>query len=305
MPTHVRSTPLLSDKGTATKRKMVGRVGAWQLVQLLAETNLSRLYAARPVEADHSQPPSYALKMLRKEWWRDPHAIELFRREAWVGSRVSHPHVVPILAANVKQPPIFLAMPLLQGQTLRDHLDAGWSPTAAEVLWIARQVVEGLIGIRDTVNTNHGDIKPENILLSQNGHATLIDLGFAKSPEECASVDTREIMGSFAYVAPELVTSLYAGNAQSDLYSLGVMLYELLAGQRPFESSDPAELIAMHRGQKPAHLRTLRPDLPKPVASLVHTLLAKDPLRRGKSLDELPEQLIRLEIDCFAIREVA
>ncbi len=274
---------------------------------MVAETNLARLYTARPAEADESQPAAYMVKMLRKEWWRDRAAIDTFRREAWVGGKVSHPNVVPILSANVRQPPFFTVMPLLAGETLRDRLegDRGPQPLVPEVLWIARQVVEGLAAIHNGVGMVHGDIKPENIHLSQNGHATLLDLGFARNQKETNDWANRPVLGSLAYIAPEIVTSAYTSGPASDQYSLGIVLYEMLAGCRPFDGSDPAELVAQHRGQKPICLRSHRPDIAKPVASLVHQLLSKDPLRRGGPHVELAERLVRLEIDSFAVRATA
>jgi eukaryotic-like serine/threonine-protein kinase len=297
-------SPDLSD-AAAIHRKTVGRAGPWQLVSVLAETDFSRLYAARAVEGAESVPPAYAVKMLRKEWWRDTSAIELFRREAWVGTKVCHPHVVPILSVNVRQPPFYLAMPLLPGSTLREKLDSGWRPSTPEALWITRQVVEGLAAIDSAVSMVHGDVKPDNVLVAPSGHATLIDLGFCRSPEEGHSWTSRPLVGSLAYIAPEVVTSAYAASPQSDQYGVGVMLFELLAGRLPFESEDPAELVAMHRGQKPPCLGNLRPDLPRSVTGLVHTLLAKDPLRRFASLAELTARLVRLEIDSFAVRQGA
>lgn len=293
-----------SDDGTP-RRKLVGRTGPWQLVRQLAETNLARLYVARPADAEEAQPAAYVVKMLRKEWWRDTSAIEIIRREAWVGTKVSHPHVVPILSSNVRQPPFFVAMPLLAGGSLRERLDAGWRPALPESLWIVRQAVEGLEAIHRATGMIHGDVKPENLLVAPTGHVTLIDLGFARREDEVSGLANRPVLGSLAYLAPELVTSAYSAGPPSDQYSVGVMLYELLAGRPPFTGSDPAELVAQHRGQKPTCIRTLRPDVPKAVASLVHTLLAKNPLRRLASHRELVDRLVRLEIDAFAFREGA
>jgi len=299
-----KETPLINFAGES-RRKLVGRAGPWQLVRQVSETNLARLYTARPADADESQPVAYMVKMLRKEWWRDSLAIEMFRREAWVGGRVSSPHVAPILSANVRQPPFFAAMPLLAGQTLREKLSRKWRTTPPEALWIARQVFEGLAAIQQSVGMVHGDIKPDNIMLAPTGHVTLLDLGFARAPSECHSPAADPLCGSLAYIAPELVTSAYAAGPASDQYSVGVMLYELLAGRLPFTGNDPAELIAQHRGQKPPCIRNLRPDVPKGVASVVHTLLSKDPMRRGGTHREWVDRLVRLEIDSFAVRECA
>lgn len=288
-----------------TRRKLVGRAGPWQLVRQVAETNLARLYTARAADADESLPVTYMVKMLRKEWWRDNAAIEMFRREVMVGSRVSSPHVAPILSANVRQPPFYAAMPLLEGATLGDRLRQNWKPAVSEVLWIARQIAEGLAAIHDTVDMVHGDVKPDNVMLATTGHATLIDLGFAHRAGDTHNGVHSPLVGSLTYIAPEVVTSAYGAGPASDQYSLGVLIYELLAGRPPFASEDPAELVAQHRGQKPPCIRQLRPDLPKAIGSLVHTLLAKDPMRRSSTYAELIQQLVRLEIDTFVLPKSA
>ncbi len=287
------------------RRKLVGRAGPWQLVKQVAETNLARLYTARAADSDESLPVAYMVKMLRKEWWRDTAAIEIFRREVYVGSRVSHPHVVPVLSANIRQPPFFAAMPLLEGTTIRDKLNEGWRPAVSEVLWITRQIVEGLAAIFDTLGMVHGDVKPENVVLAPTGHATLIDFGFARADGDDHGSLQRAVLGSLTYIAPEVVTSAYAAGPPSDQYSLGILMYELLAGRPPFTGQDPAELIAQHRGQKPPCLRDERPDLPKSITSFVHTLLAKDPMRRSRSYRELIDRLVRLEIETFVLPKSA
>ncbi|QDU57996.1 serine/threonine-protein kinase [Aeoliella mucimassa] len=294
-----RPVKIVSDDTAPPRRKMIGRAGPWQLVRLIAETNLARLYTARPAEADEALPASYMVKMLRKEWWRDEVAVELFRREVWVGSRVSHPHVVPVLSANVRQPPFYAAMPMLEGETLRQRLDRQWQPSLSEALWLVRQMAEGLSAIDRATGMVHGDVKPDNVMVAPTGHVTLIDLGFARRPGDDHGRLADSLMGSLAYIAPEVVTSAFATGISSDQYSLGIVMYELLSGRTPFTSNDPGELIALHRGQKPPCIRSLRPDLPKPVASLVHTLLAKDPIRRSLTYRELIERLVRLEIEMF------
>lgn len=271
----------------------------------VAETNFARLYTARAADSDPSLPVAYMVKMLRKEWWRDTAAIEMFRREVWVGRKISSPHVVPILSANVRQPPFYAAMPLLEGVTLREKLKDGWRPAISEVLWVARQMVEGLATIYDTLGMVHGDVKPENVVMAPTGHVTLIDLGFARADGDDHGSLQRAVLGSLTYIAPEVVTSAFVAGPASDQYSLGAMMYELLAGRPPFEGNDPAELIAQHRGQKPPCIRSLRCDLPKPIASLVHTLLAKDPMRRELSYRELIDRLVHLEIDTFAVPKSA
>jgi eukaryotic-like serine/threonine-protein kinase len=282
--------------------QLVGRLGPWQLVKPLGEGNLTRVYLARPVDGPQNQPAAYVVKVLRKEWWRDPLAIEMQRREAWVGSKVSHPNILPVLSVSVEDPPFYIVTPKLDGATLAQLiLDRGriGVPLA---LWIARQVAEGLTALLDATGMIHTDVKPDNILVSPTGHATLIDFGFVQTPAEASQWATRPLAGTLAYIAPEMVTSALAAGPQADIYSLGVTLYEMLTGMRPWNTDDPAQLAALHREAKPADIRRQRPELPQPIAELVHSMLAKNPLRRPGSSRELATRLVRLEIESFTLR---
>ncbi|TWT87372.1 Serine/threonine-protein kinase PrkC [Pseudobythopirellula maris] len=294
----VRRPSLFGASRPKERRKAIGRLGPWQLVNQLGEGAMTRVYLARPIDRPECRPV-YAVKTLRKEWWHDPRAIDAQRREAWVGARVSHPNVAPVLAAHVASPPFFLAMPRIQGDTLAERLSAGKRPPLALALWIARQACEGLAAIDAAVGMIHGDVKPANLIVGTDGHTTLIDLGFCQSPRDSVGWASRAVVGTLRYLAPERVVSTAATDLRSDLYSLGATLYETLTGVPPLDSDDPAELIAMHRQAKPVCVRELRPDLPKPVASLVHRLLAKEPLRRPSSHREVIDELVRLEILCF------
>jgi eukaryotic-like serine/threonine-protein kinase len=281
---------------------LLGRIGPWQLVRLLGEGNFTRVYQARPAEGPQNSAPAYVLKALRKEYWRDSQVIEMQRREAWVGTKVSHPHVLPVLSASVQEPPFYIVTPKLEGVTLGQLLFQQERLPVPLALWIARQVADGLTALHDVAGMIHTDVKPANILVSPSGHATLIDFGFVQTPAEASQWATRPLAGTLAYIAPEMVTSALAAGPRSDIYSLGVSLYEMLTGRRPWDSDDPGELATLHREAKPADIRTLRPDVPEPVAELVHSMLAKDALRRPGSASELSTRLVRLEIDCFSLR---
>ncbi len=285
--------------GGAGRKKMVGRMGPWQLTQLLAEGPLTRVYQARPAESPDS-PANYAVKALRREWWQDPLAIEVMRREAWVGRQASHPNLITVLGAQVTQPPFYLALPHLKGESLAAMLAGGRRPSLPQALWIARQACEALTALAEQAGVIHADVKPSNLMIAPDGHTTLLDLGFCQTPSEARNWASRPVVGTLNYIAPERVTSACAADTRSDLYSLGATLYEMLAGHPPFQAAGPAELIAMHRQAKPRCLRDARLGMPKPVASLVHRLLAKEPLRRPDSPAAVADELARLEIACFA-----
>ena len=278
----------------------VGRIGPWQLVRLVSESELSRVYVARPGDAGANHSANYILKVLRNEWWRDPQAIEMQRRAAWLGRKLSHPHLLPVLSSNVQQAPFYIVSPRLQGMSLADLMTRVSNLALPVTLWIVRQVAEGLAALHEETGMIHADVKPANIIVSGEGHATLIDLGFAHSPAEARHWSSRPVVGTLNYVAPEMVTSCLSAEAPSDLYSLGVTLYEMITGRLPFSASTPGELVRMHREEAPTCVRHLAPQLPKPVASLIHRLLAKDPLRRPTSAAAVAGELLRLEIECFA-----
>ncbi len=279
--------------------QLVGRLGPWQLVKPLGEGNLTRVYVARPADGPQNQPAAYIVKVLRKEWWRDPQAIEMQRREAWVGSKVSHPNLLPVLSVSVEEPPFYVVTPKLEGATLAELISERGQLGVPLALWIARQVADGLAALFEATGMIHTDVKPANILVSPTGHATLIDFGFVQTIAEASQWATRPLAGTLAYIAPEMVTSALAAGPQSDIYSLGVTLYEMLTGLRPWNTDDPAELAALHRVAKPTNIREQRPDVPAPVAELVHAMLAKNPLRRPNSTRELATRLVRLEIESF------
>jgi serine/threonine-protein kinase len=284
----------------AADRQLVGRIGPWQLVRLINESELARVYLARPADAAAESAAAYVVKVLRKEWWRDPHAIEMQRRAAWVGRKVSHPHLLPVLSAGVEQPPFYTVSPKLEGRSLASILQQQRRIPLAVALWIGRQVAEALDALHTTARMIHSDVKPANIVVAPDGHATLVDLGFVHTPGESRHWSSRPVYGTLNYLAPEALTSSLAASPQSDVYSLGVTLYEVIAGGLPFTGRDAEQLLRQHREAKPPCVRVRQPETPKAVASLIHRMLAKDPLRRPESAAHVAEELVRLEIESFS-----
>ncbi len=281
----------------------LGQMGQWELVELAAQGSLSNLYRARPLATPGDRPPAYAIKTLRKEWEDSPEAIEMLRREAFVGRCVSHPHVISVLQASVRRSPPFLVMPWLEGVTLAERLTNNEQFDLPTTLWIARQVAEGLGALRQAGWT-HGDVKPSNLLLAPNGHVTLLDLGFARREDETGSAIDRCVTGTYRYLAPETITSTLRTDIRSDIYALGVVLFEMLRGRVPFDGPDLAALAGQHRQAVPEDLRNMVFGFPDDISALVRRMLAKDPLRRPQTPHELTDHLRRLEIASFTQRSV-
>ncbi|HUS38592.1 MAG TPA: protein kinase, partial [Pirellulales bacterium] len=150
-------------------------VGPWQLVEPLHLGETTSTYLAKP--SDHSDGPcQYVVKVLSKDSASDGPACTAIRREAYVGRKVSHPHLISVLDANVQSEPYFLTMPLVAGETLRQAMRRQPILPAPVVFWIIRQVADALSGLH-AAGWIHGDVKPENILIAPDGHVTLLDLG--------------------------------------------------------------------------------------------------------------------------------
>lgn len=239
---------------------------------------------------DEQSGELFALKELRSEWDGHKTARQLFANEAEVGQKLSSPFVVRIYQAQLQCAPRYLLMEWLVGQTLERLLSDRGSIPVRQTVWIARQCAQGMSDLA-AAGFLHGDIKPSNVFVCQKGQVKLIDLGFAHP----TSAISAEITGTLEYLAPESLARVPSGIAR-DLYSLGVMLFRMLSGRLPF-AGETAGDIARHQQESIAPaLRSLNPQVPLEVASLVQRLLSKQPLRRAAGVADLVRELVALEI---------
>lgn len=277
--------------------------GGWTLVEAICQGPLTTVYRARPTAGD-AVDAAYALKLLSDDWEDHAAAQALIEREATIGRQASSPHLVSILAARTQAAPFYVVMPWLDGVSLARVLAERGALPSALVLWAARQVAEGLDALH-RCGWVHGDVKPANIMLATSGHATLVDLGFARRLGDLGTGLDRVALGTPHYLAPECLCSQPRFDARSDFYALGVTIYELLTG--PLDSTqtnassdlDDNEPTAMRRF---VDLRQRAPWLSSEVARFVARLTAHEPLRRPQSARELIDELITLEIDNLADR---
>jgi serine/threonine-protein kinase len=238
------------------------------------------------------------VKVLRDEWQGEATLVGLLAREALVGSEVCSPHLVSVLEARVHEAPQFLVMPRLDGTTLQSQLSEGYRPTVCEALWIARQTAEALDSLHQT-GWLHGDVKPGNLMVSPEGHVTLIDLGFARRPVEFGSVIDRPLLGTVHYLAPEQITSTSV-DIRADIYSLGATLLEMLTGHVPYQADDLMELARRQRANDVIDLQKVGPNIPPPVRDLIGAMISRHPLRRHQTPRELVDRLVPLEITSLA-----
>lgn len=238
----------------------------------------------------------YALKRLRGDWRREPVAARLLGNEARVGRRVHSPYVVRVHEADFSAVPPCALLEWIDGVSLEVRLREEGLLPVGQALWIARQTAMGLADL-ERAGFAHGDIKPSNILCRPGGEIVLIDLGFARSIREERELARPHVLrGTAEYLAPESLSREACSPVAKDIYSLGVMLFRLLAGRLPFEAETTADMLRLQRESKPPLLRRYRPDAPREVADFVARLLAKHPLRRPASSAELLRDLIPLEL---------
>jgi serine/threonine protein kinase len=244
---------------------------------------------------DLSSSSDCAIKVVREDWADQPTAIKLLQREARAGLSVRHPSLVRVVEASVTRPPCFLVMELLEGESLERRLQRVYQLDAPTTLWIARQTAEALAALHRG-GFLHGDVKPANIRLVADGRAVLIDLGFAHRPgENAALLRDGYLLGTADYLAPELCTSEPDASERSDLFSLGVTLFEMLTGQLPFPRGSLGQTLRRHGCDPPADVRHALPRVSAGLSTLVNRLLAHRPADRPNAL-AVVRQLISLEI---------
>ncbi len=279
-------------------------IGSWKIDALLDEGTFARTYRARPANSPMHHPADYALKLLRKDLEDNEQIVQMVQREAYVGRHASHPHLVPILDASVKQAPYFVVMPCLSGATLQQSASSVGLPPIPHALWIARQVAEGLTALHG-MGWLHGDIKPSNVFIAADGHVTVVDLGMARQTVQPGGIVDRPFTGTLHYMPPELVVSTVRADQRSDIYSLGVTLYWSLTGRLPFAADTVDELVRAHRERSVLDPRRVRPQLPRDLCNYVVKMMAKQPLRRPQTAQEVADRLMQFEIETFEERFAA
>jgi predicted ATPase len=223
---------------------------------------------------------SVALKFLPAAYARDPQRLERFRREARTASALNHPHICTIHDIDEHEGQPFLVMELIQGQTLREF--AVRRPSLPLLVHLVGQVAKALAAAH-AAGIAHRDIKPENIMVRDDGYAKVVDFGLARpipalgqSSEDAAELtDPGTMLGTVRYMSPEQARAETAGSA-SDLFSLGVVLYELATGQHPFPANSPIEALHAILARPPLRPTLLNPEIPAPLEGLILRMLEKD-----------------------------
>ena len=259
-------------------------VGGHRLEALLGEGAAGLVFAATTAQRER-----VAVKLLRPELARDAVALARFEREARLAQGLTTAHVVPILEVGESQGHTYLVMPYYQGGSLSLRLRSLGHLAVDEALDLAAQLGKGLDALH-AEGILHRDVKPSNVLLDGEGTAALADFGLARTADSTRLTADGQILGTPHYLAPELIEGREA-TRQSDVYSLGCVLYECLAGAPPFGDRRLAEIGFAHLTEKPRDPRELRPELSAEIAHALRSALEKDPAARPTTATALARML--------------
>jgi eukaryotic-like serine/threonine-protein kinase len=229
-----------------------------------------------------------ALKVLHRRFAQDQEFVERFRREASAAAGLQHPNVVGVFDRGRHDGTYYIAMEHLPGRTLKEIVTTEAPLEQARVVDIGMQILQAA-GFAHRHGVIHRDFKPHNVIMDDNGAVKVTDFGIARAGAS-EMTETGSIMGTAQYLSPEQAQG-HAVTAASDLYSIGVMLYEMLAGRLPFEGDSAVSVALKHLSEPPPPISQFRPDVSPALESVVMAALAKDPAHRWQSADDFAEGL--------------
>ena len=265
---------------------LTGRqLGHFRIIDVLAADGMGVVYRATDTTLDRT----VAVKVPRPEYRPGDQIKQRFLREARTIAGLDHPNLCSIHEVGESEDGLpFLAMPLYPGETLKARLAREGPLPVTEVVAIAAQLIAGLIAVHEA-GVIHRDVKPGNIIVLPDGGVKILDFGLAKS-DDITITRSGGQLGTVAYMSPEQIRS-EAVDARTDLWSVGVVLYELLTGTRPFDGESGVAIAHRIVHQAPMRPAALRHDIPAALESLIHSLLRKDPDRRVQTARQVAEEL--------------
>jgi serine/threonine-protein kinase len=269
------------------------RLGAYELMECVGEGGMAEVYRARQLSAFGRE---VALKVIRREFTGDEAFRRRFLREAHAISRLSHPNILPLIEFGDERGLLYLVMPLVREGTLRDllHQHAG-SLSLEEALPLFVPLCDA-VQYAHQEDIIHRDIKPQNVLLQRYTHVLLADFGIARDRFDTHLTTTGVGIGSVEYMAPEQAEG--KGDARSDIYSLGIVLYQMLTGVMPYSGTMPLEVLLKKASEPAPDPRHFNPRLPAEIADILRIVLARDPNQRFESAGALGQAVQQVGPHC-------
>ena len=269
---------------------MVERVldGRYALEMQVGSGGMADVYRAK----DQLLERTVAVKILHQQYENDTEFIGRFQREAKAAARITHPNIVNVFDVGIAEGRHYIVMEYVPGRTLKERIKEEGPVPAPQALQIARQIA-GALAQAHANNLVHCDIKPHNILVMPDGNVKVADFGIARAVTESTMTYNENIMGSVHYFSPEQARGTII-TPKSDVYSLGVVLYEMLTGRIPFDGNTAVSIARKHLEEEPQPLRELVPGIAPAIEALVSRMMAKNPALRPES-NMLVQDIVRTE----------
>ena len=271
----------------STSSQMIGTVlsGRYKLEAKLGSGGMSTVYLARDTTLDRS----VAVKVMHREMSEQEDQLQRFRQEARAVAKLSHPNVVAVIDAGEDGGHPYIVFEYVEGETLKQRINRVGALDPQEALAYAIEIARGLT-VAHNRNMVHRDIKPQNVLIDAEGRAKLTDFGISRQLEQDGMTATGRVLGTTDYVAPEQAMG-HPVDQRSDVYSLGVVLYEMLVGQVPFHADSQVGVAMKHVNEELPDVQQRRPELSAAAAMVVERATAKDPAQRYQEVGDLIDDL--------------
>ncbi len=266
---------------------MIGTVlsGRYRLEAKLGSGGMSTVYLAR----DQTLDRDVAVKVMHREMSEQADQLERFRQEARAVAKLSHPNVVAVIDAGEDGGHPYIVFEYVEGETLKQRINRVGALDPQEALAYAIEIARGLT-VAHARNMVHRDIKPQNVLIDAEGRAKLTDFGISRQLEQDGMTATGRVLGTTDYVAPEQAMG-HPVDVRSDIYSLGVVLYEMLIGQVPFHADSQVGVAMKHVNEELPDVQQRRPEISAAAAMVVERATAKDAAGRYQEVGELIDDL--------------
>ena len=258
----------------------------YEIIKNIGEGGMANVYLAQDTILDRK----VAVKVLRGDLASDDKFIRRFQREALSVSNLSHPNIVEVYDVGEEDGSHYIVMEYIEGKTLKQLLKKRESLTLTEVIDIMTQLTDGISHAHESYII-HRDIKPQNIMIEDDGRIKITDFGIAMALNATQLTQTNSVMGSVHYLPPEQASGKGA-TVKSDIYSLGILMYELLTGNVPFKGDNAVEIALKHMKDKIPSIRKQDPSIPQSVENIILKASAKNPRNRYDTAKEMHEDLV-------------
>lgn len=270
---------------------MIGTIlgDRYELIEKIGEGGMAEVYKAKC----HKLNRFDAVKILKKEFASDSDLVEKFKKEATAVANLSDNNIVNIFDVGTQEDIHYIVMEYVKGKTLKQVIRENGRLSYTKAIDIAIQISKAL-DCAHRSNIIHRDVKPQNILVTEEGVVKVTDFGIAKSPDSATITNSNRILGSAHYFSPEQAKGTYI-DCRTDLYSLGIVLYEMITGRVPFDAESPVSVALKHIQEPVVPPKQLNEEIPESLNKLILKAIEKEPIKRYQSARELLNDLIKIQ----------